>query len=156
MNFKQTNQGFTVLEILFVVAIIALAVTIVTISLSKLNSSQALDQSAALITSILDEARSLTLSSKGDSQYGVYLEASQVVLFKGATYSQPDPTNVVTSLHALVGLRNITLSGGGTSVVFQRLTGNTDETGTAEIFLKASPTTFRTITVRATGIVELD
>jgi len=150
------HKGFTVLEILVAISILALAVTIVAFSFSKLNSSQALDKSATLVTSILDEARSLTLSSKGDSQYGVYLEASQVVLFKGATYSQPDPANVVTSLHALVGMRNITLSGGGTSVVFKRLTGNTDETGTAEIFLKASPTTFRTITVRATGIVELD
>src|SRR3989344_4111459 len=132
------HKGFTVLEILVAISILALAVTIVAFSFSKLNSSQALDKSATLVTSILDEARSLTLSSKG------------------ATYSQPDPANVVTSLHALVGMRNITLSGGGTSVVFKRLTGNTDETGTAEIFLKASPTTFRTITVRATGIVELD
>src|SRR3989338_2100856 len=129
-------KDFTVLEILVAIAIITLVVTIITISFSKLNSAQALDKSATLVTAVLDEARSLTLSSKGDSQYGVYLEASQVVLFKGATYSQPDPANVVTSLHSLVGLRNITLSGGGTSVVFKRLNGNTDETGTAEIFLK--------------------
>ncbi|MDP3874951.1 MAG: prepilin-type N-terminal cleavage/methylation domain-containing protein [bacterium] len=150
------HKGFTVLEILVAISIIALAVTIITISLSKLNSSQVLDKSATLVTSILDEARSLTLSSKDDSQYGVYLEDSQVVLFKGATYSQSNPTNVVTSLHSLVGLRSIILSGGGTSVVFKRLTGNTDQAGTAEVFLKSSPTTFHTITVSATGIVELD
>ena len=156
MNSRLANRGFTLLELLFVIVIIAVIVTIITISLSKLNSSQALDKSADLVTSIINEARSLTLSSKGDSQYGIQFEASQVILFKGAAYSSSDPSNIATELNSLVGLRNITLSGGGTSVVFKRLAGNTDETGTAEIFLKASPTTFRTITISATGIVELN
>ena len=149
-------KGFTVLEILVAISIITLVVTIITISFSKLNSAQALDKSADLVASVLDEARSLTLSSKGDSQYGIYFEDSQVTLFKGTTYSPSDPANVATNLHALVGLRNITLSGGGTSVIFKRLTGNTAETGTVEVFLKDSPTTFRTITISATGIVELN
>ena len=156
MLWPLKRQGFTILEILFVVAIMALVVTIITFSLSKLNASQALDKSATLVISILDEARSLTLSSKNDSQYGVYFEDSQLTLFQGATYSSSDPANVVTSLHSLVGLRNVTLSGGGTSVVFKRLTGNTDETGTVEVFLKASPASFYTITISVTGIVELD
>ncbi len=144
------------LEILVAISIMTLAVTIVAFSFSKLNSKQALDKSADLVVSILDEARSLTLSSAGDSQYGVYFEDSQVTLFKGATYLPSDPVNVVTSLHPLVSIRDITLSGGGTSVVFKRLTGNTNQTGTAEVFLKASSTTFRTITISGTGIVELD
>lgn len=156
MNARQTKHGFTVIETLVVVAIIALTVTIIAISFSKLNASQALDKSATLITSTLDEARSLTLSSKDDSQYGVYLEASRIVLFRGTTYSSSDPANVITNLHPLVGLRNITLSGGGTSVVFKRLTGDTLEAGTMEVFLNASPETFRTITISSTGIAELN
>ncbi len=144
------------LEIMFVVAIAALAVTIITISFYKLNSSQALDKAAALVVSTLDEARSLTLSSKDASQYGVHFEPSQVVLFKGATYSPSDSGNVAADVHSLVSLRNITLSGGNTSVVFKRLTGNTDETGTVEIFLKAIPETFRTVIISGTGIVELN
>ena len=148
------HKGFTVLEILVAISIITLVVTIITISFSKLNSAQALDKSADLVASVLDEARSLTLSSKGDSQYGIYFEDSQVTLFKGATSSPSAPANVATNLHALVSLRNITLSGGGTSVIFKRLTGNTAETGTVEVFLKDSTTTFRTITISATGIVE--
>lgn len=156
MNSRQTNQGFTIIEILIVVAIVALTVTIVSVSFYKLNSSQALDKGATLVVSTLDEARALTLSSKGDSQYGVYLEDSQITTFKGTTYSASDPDNIVTSINPLIGLRDITLSGGGTSVVFKRLTGNTDEVGTMEVFLRASPDTFRTVTVSSTGIVELD
>ena len=150
------RQGFTVLEILFALSILTLAVTIITLSFSKLNSSQALDKSADLVVSILNEARALTLSSKGDSQYGIYFDASQVVLFKGATYSSIDPSNVITELNSLVGLRNITLSGGGASVVFERLTGNADKTGTVEVFLKTSPGIFKTVTINGTGIVGLN
>ncbi len=153
MNEK---DGLTLIEILVAVSIVALAVTIITISFSRLNSSQALDKSAILITSLLDEARSLTLSSKGDVQYGVYFENSQAILFKGAVYSPTDPDNVRVKPHALVEFGEIVLSGGGTSIIFKRLTGDTDQTGTIKVFLKSSPTTFRTITIGATGIVELN
>src|SRR3990172_3802105 len=95
-------KGFTVLEILVAISIITLVVTIITISFSKLNSAQALYKSADLVASVLDEARSLTLSSKGDSQYGIYFEDSQATLFKGAIYSPADPDNVITKPHALV------------------------------------------------------
>ena len=148
------NKGFTILEILLALFILTLAVTVVTFSFSKLNSKHALDKSATLVVSILDEARSLTLSSKDNSQYGVHFEDSRLVLFKGPTYSTSDVSNIATELNFLVGLRVITLSGGGTSVVFKRLTGSTDQAGTLELFLKATPETFRTVTVSSTGIIE--
>ncbi|MDO8728805.1 MAG: prepilin-type N-terminal cleavage/methylation domain-containing protein [bacterium] len=153
---NRTRRGFTILEILIAISIMVLMITIVSFSFSKLNSSQTLDTSADLVVSILNETRSLTLSAVDDSQYGVNFEASQIVLFKGSIYLSADPSNVVTELNPQVGLRNVILNGGGTSVIFKRLTGNTVETGTVEIFLKASTTIFRTITISATGIVELD
>ncbi|MEX2013415.1 MAG: type II secretion system protein [Parcubacteria group bacterium] len=150
------RRGFTIVEILFVILILSVVTTIVVISFSKLNSTQALRESTALVTSILNEARSLTLSSKGDSQYGVHFEDSQVVLFKGATYSPTNPLNISTRINALVGIRNVTLAGGGADVVFRRLTGETTASGTVELFLQATPETVRVINIRATGLVEAD
>ncbi len=156
MNDRQTNQGFTLLELLFVIVIATIISTIVIVSLSRLNSSQALEKSSELVASTLNEARSLTLSSKRDTQYGVYFEPSQIVLFTGDTYLSSDPDNVVTIINTLTGIQNITLLGGGTSIVFNRLTGNTDEPGTLEVFLQSSPGTFRTITISSTGVVGLE
>jgi len=150
------HKGFTLIEILFSIAILGIIITIITFSFSKLNSQQALDKNADLVVALLNEARSLTLSSKNDSQYGVYLEASQVVLFEGATYSSTNPTNVTTAMNSLVGIQNISLTDGGSSVVFKRLDGGTDQTGTLEVFLVGSTGTFHTITISGTGIVELD
>lgn len=150
------NKGFTLIEILVSLVILGLAVTIVTFSFSKLNSSQTLKQSAEIVVSVLDEAKSLTLSSKEASQYGVYFEASRITLFKGGVYSSSDPSNVITSLSGLVGIRNISLFAGGSSIIFDRLTGETDNFGTMEIFLEGSPDDFITVTVSSTGVIESD
>lgn len=150
------HKGFTILEILFALAILVLVVTMITFSFSKLNASQALDKSAVLVASILDEARSLTLSSKGDSQYGVHFESSQVILFKGASYLSSDPSNITTELHPLVGLGNINLSGGSLDVTFKRLTGHTDQAGSVEVFLTASPSDLHIVNISATGISDVD
>lgn len=153
---RSLNKGVTLIEVLIVIVIMTILLTIVVISLSRLNSSQALDKGAELVASTLDEARSLTLSAKNDDQYGVYFETSRIVLFRGATYSSGDPNNVETSLNPKIAIRNTNLSGGGSSVIFERLTGNTGQTGTMEVFLVEASTTFRTIIIKATGVVELD
>jgi len=148
-------RGFSVIEVLVVLSLLVLLTAIVLISLAKLNSSQVLDKSASLVAAVIDDARSLTLSAKNDSQYGVYFEAGDITIFKGATYSSGDPENIVTPLDSRVALRNITLTGGGSSIVFNRLTGETDNSGTLEVYLTASSNTFKTITVTATGVVDI-
>ena len=153
---SRSERGFSLIEILVVITILAVVVTIIIISLSKLNSSQALDKGASLVVSVLDQARSLTLSAKDDSQYGVHFEDSGVVLFKGSVYSSSDPLNISTSIDGRVGIRNVSLAGGGSDVVFKRLTGSTDQAGTLELFLKASPTTIRTINVTITGVASMN
>ena len=148
------NSGFTIIETLFVLIILTLLVSIVFVSFRKLNDSKILDTSTLLATSILDEARSLTLSAKNTSQYGVHLEASKIVLFKGSSYSALATDNVVTTLNTQVAIRNIGLNGGGVDVIFDRLTGETSMAGTLELYLKASTTMSNTITVRSTGVIE--
>jgi len=149
------QKGFTVIEFLIAIIILAIIVTITYTSLSRLNSDQLLDKQADLVRSIISEARSLTLSSQDAAQYGVYFEASGLTLFKGDTYSVSDPDNIVTTLDSRVSLRDINFAGGsGDSVVFQRLTGETINYGSLEIYLIASSTNFHTITVTTTGVVE--
>lgn len=152
--FFQKNKGFTLIELLLGLVILAIVVTIISLSFSKLNSSQALEKSVASAASIFAEARAKTLSAADDSQYGVRIEESQLVLFKGASYSAVDPNNVPLVLNPAVATRNVSLAGGGTSVVFQRLTGATLQSGSFQIYLRAATTTFETITISATGLVE--
>ncbi len=143
------------MEIVGVVAIMTILMTIVLTSFSTLNKNQALDKSAKYIASIIEEARGNTLFSKNDSQYGIKFESSKVTMFKGASYSPSSPDNVVYDLNSLVTISNISLSGGGSEMVFDRLTGNTTQTGTITVSLNSSSTTKAYVMFSKTGIVEV-
>ncbi len=153
---SRLESGFTFLEIVLVIAILGLAITVVSLSFSKLESSQVLDKSSLSVVSVLSEARSATLSALDDSQYGVYFQDDQMVLFKGGSYATSTQGNATTTLHSLVGIRNISLSGGGSVVVFKRLTGSTDQSGTLDVYLRSDPSRYKRISIGGTGVIEED
>jgi len=139
------SKGFTIIEILLGLAIMAITVTIVVLSFAKINEKQALDKSVLLVTSVLDLARTKTLAGEGALRYGVKLEEDQVVLL---------PTYATTTLNSLVGVRNVNLNGGGNTIYFERLTGETNQSGSFEIYLKNATTTYKTVNVNQNGLAE--
>jgi prepilin-type N-terminal cleavage/methylation domain-containing protein len=154
-NLNGQAHGFTLMEILGVVAVMTILMTIVLTSFTTLNKNQALDKTAKYVASIIEEARGNTLFSKNDAQYGIKFASSSVTLFKGATYSAGSSDNVVYELNPLVSISNISLSGGGSEMVFDRLTGNTTQTGTITLSLNSSTTTRVYVSFSKTGIVEV-
>lgn len=144
----------TLIETVLVLVLLALVTGFISLSFSQINEKEALDKNADLVVSVLAEARSMTLSSIDDSRYGVHFDANQVVLFRGSSYNSSATTNVPTLLNPLVGIQNISLNGGGSEVVFNRLTGETDNSGSLQIHLKNATTTYLTLTVGATGLSE--
>jgi len=153
ISHDMKNRGFTLIEIIVVLAIGAFLTGFVALSFSKVNEHEVLNTNSDLIVSILNEARSMTLSSVGDTGYGVHFDTDQVVLFRGTSYSSGAATNLPTTLNSRVALRNISF-GGGNNVVFNRLTGATAQSGTLQIYLKSATTTYKTISVSGTGISE--
>jgi Tfp pilus assembly protein FimT len=151
---RSSASGVTIIEILLVIALGSLLIGLVILSLGKVNTAEALDKSADTIVSALSEARSMTLSSVADSRYGVHFDPDQVVLFRGAVYDPGASTNVPTALNARVTIQNIALSGGGSEVIFDKLTGKTSYNGSVEVALKGATTTYKTIIISATGLAE--
>lgn len=149
------NRGFTLIEILVVITILTILAAIIFVSFTSLGAKEALDNSAGTIISTLREARSLTLASDEANQYGVRLEQSRVILFRGPLYSALDPENLSYGLSSLTGARNIALNGGGSEVVFMRLTGATEDYGSLEVYLKSAATTYKKINVNKTGLIEI-
>jgi len=148
------NTGFTLVEVLVVIAILIIISALTFASFFNLDDRQALDVSVKQIDSFLEEARSLTLASKDASQYGVHFDTESITRFRGSVYSETDPDNVVSNLHNKIQISDVSLSGGGNEVIFDRLTGNTSQSGTITISLKSDPTQTRIITIEATGIVQ--
>ena len=149
------QSGFSVIEIFIVVGILALLTGIIFGTFVSYRKSEALNKDTETIIEVLRQARSQTLSSQNASQYGVHFETGKVTLFTGTSYSAGVSTNqdfIISSTDTII---TINLLGGGSSVIFKRLSGETDQTGTVVISSPTSPRT-KTVTIYATGLVEIN
>jgi prepilin-type N-terminal cleavage/methylation domain-containing protein len=143
-------KGFTLIEIIIVVVILAVLTAMALTSFSSFRQNQTLNSDTNKIVSVINEARSKTLSSQDFSQYGVHMESSRVILFKGAVY--PSGGISTTTLSAILEISGISLNGGGSDIVFQKITGKTDQYGTLIIRVKADASKTKTINISSTGI----
>jgi prepilin-type N-terminal cleavage/methylation domain-containing protein len=150
---RPTPQGFTIIEILITLAILAIIVALLVNSFQLFSKHQEINKDADIVIEALEEARTNTLASQNASQYGVHFATSSVTIFAGSTYVAGASTNVSPSLTSSATVLTRTLTGGGNDVVFQRLTGETAQNGTIGI---SSPNTTRTrtVTIYKTGLIE--
>lgn len=146
-------KGFTFIEIVITIALIAILSTIIAVGLGRFNDRQALSVNTRIVQGVLEDARSRTLASEHASQYGVHVASSTVVMFRGDMYTPGDPNNRSIALDRAVVIMEVTLEGGGVDVVFERLTGDTEHYGTIRLESKNDPFASSTVHVRDTGLV---
>src|SRR5258708_2686684 len=140
------RKGLTAIELLLAVIILSIIFMVILGPFARFRDAQAVNSAVEQVNSLLNQARSATLSGKESSQYGVHLEAGRAVYFKGATFAEPSSYNKEITLDSIVNISSINLAGGGSDVVFDQLTGETPEYGSFVIRSKAS-TTQKTVTV---------
>ncbi len=154
MLSSMKTKGFTLVELVIIISILVLIIGFSASSFSLLNKSQALNKSADFVATVLRQARSLTLSSKNISQYGVHFDTNQIVLFQGSTYDPNASTNTVFPINYLVRISDVNLTGAGREVIFDRLTGDTPQTGSLVLRLISNSSSAVTINIYGTGLIE--
>ena len=147
------QKGFTLLELSIVLAILTVLLVIVLSTFISFRKNQALQNDTDTIVEVLSQARSQTLLSQNSSQYGVHLTSSKATLFVGTVYDSSSSSNKDFNLTPTDTIVTISLTGGGVDVIFDKLSGQTSQSGTIVI---SSPSTSRikTVTIYKTGIVE--
>lgn len=116
------KKGFTLLEIIIVLAILLVIGTIVFANLSNFKNKQVINGATADLNSFIYKAKSLTLESFESSQYGVRFEPNEVYIFKGSSYTGSNIIDTVVMPEGLtVETGTITVPG---DVVYERLTGD--------------------------------
>lgn len=143
------------MEIIISLTIFLILAIIVVSSFSSFRNNQELTNAVQETINLLNLARSKTLSSEGSSQYGVHFESSRIVLFKGVSFSESNPDNNVAVFSSLIEISAINLNGGGNNLVFQRLTGKTDNYGTITLRIKSDVSKTKIIDIKNTGIVNV-
>lgn len=146
------KKGITVLEIIIVVAILVLITAIIISPFDSFRKSKALETSVEEVVSIINKARLDTLSSKDSFTYGVHLESGRAVMFRGASFVEPDINNKEFKYNNVIESTNINLIGGGPNIIFDKLTGKTSQYGTFDLRLKDDIARSVTITIEGTGV----
>lgn len=154
-NTRNLQKAFTLAEILVVMSILGVIFTVSFIGYNSFRKGTQLDISADEISSTLKTAQSQTLSSLDADNYGVHFDSDKFVLFKGLTYDSMDPNNKINELSDDLEIYDIILNGGGSNIVFERLTGKTDNFGSLKVRIK-NTSQFRTVTVESSGIINVD
>ena len=158
MKTKNLNcklRGLTLIEVLAGLAIMLILSIIVWSSFQSFRENQIVSKSANEVAVLLSEARSLTLSSRDDAEYGVHFEEDSATLYQ-ASYLSGGAENKVIEVELPAEISSINLSGGGSNVVFDRLTGETSEFGSITISSTDNPEDVKIITISQTGLVELN
>ncbi len=155
MNFLY-KKGFTILELIIVVAIVAVLLVMVIPQFSRIKENQVLQSATSDVMSTLSKSRSETISSVNSSEYGVHFQSDKVIIFKGKTYSAGASDNEVITISTPASISNVTLGGVSSTsgdIYFSRLSGAPSAVGTVTV----STSSFsKTITISATGSVSVN
>lgn len=149
---KTFQKGVTLLEILIVIAILGALSALIVGNFSSTRGDQVLKNETEAVVALLQEARSNTLSGLDSSQYGVHIQSDRVILFKGSSYSSSDPSNSPYFIDDAVFISSINLQGGGSDIIFERLTGETTAYGTLILRRASDASLNRTITISSIGL----
>ena len=151
----EIKRGFTLIELIVSISIAVILFAVIVSGFSGQRELTSLNLAIDDCLSYLTKARARTLSSENSAHYGVHFETTKFVLFAGDTYNAGDPDNVVRNLSSDVEMSNTDLTGGAVDVVFKRLTGETDVSGTITFRLTSDPTITRILWVEYTGLAFL-
>ncbi|KKU79681.1 MAG: hypothetical protein UY04_C0004G0010 [Parcubacteria group bacterium GW2011_GWA2_47_7] len=152
------KRGVTLIEILLALSILALVGAVALSSLNQYRTQRSLDGSVESVLSLFSRAHLDTISSLGeDNQYGVHLDADKAVYFLGPTYTPEVLSNVEFALGSGVEIANISanISSSGNNVLFNRLTGGTDQDGSFQLRAKSNSAINVLVTVNGTGVISL-
>lgn len=132
------KTGFSIVELVIVVAVLAVIAMISLPSFVALLKTPQLNNTSEEIINTLKTAQNRTLSSEGNSQYGVYFDTTtsphQYVLFKGSSYaSRISSFDKIYPIPSALEMYATNLAGGGNQVVFDRLTGSTANSGNVSL-----------------------
>lgn len=124
-SIKSKSFGFTLVEILVVIAIIGLLVSISTVGFSTFRAHENLKIGQSGVLEGVRRAQSSARDGKGDSAWGVGLTSNSITVFKGTSYAGRD-----TAFDQPLSMPSGVVLSGLTELVFAKLSGTTANAGT--------------------------
>jgi type II secretory pathway pseudopilin PulG len=154
LRFLGSKKGFSVLEIIVVITISVMILATTTIFENRMLIDARFETLTQELIESLKLAQMRSITRFKDNQWGVNFTTNSFTLFRGISFALRDSTyDIQTNLPATVTLSNLTFNGGGSQVVFQKISGSTTNYGTLMINSQLGNT--KTISINALGQVEI-
>ena len=147
------KKGITLLEILIIILILGILASVVFTQFSSFKNNQILKGTVEEVESVVNKARSESMASLNGSQYGVRFETNSLIIFKGSSYIQGDSFNEIINVSFPATISATSLTGGGSEIYFNRLSGMPNKSGTITVSCVGLS---KTITMSATGSVSVN
>jgi prepilin-type N-terminal cleavage/methylation domain-containing protein len=148
---KRTSPGFSLIELLVVLTIMAIIGVFAITGFKDYARFQQYDASVATVKSTFIDARVRARSAELDQSYGVKILTSSLVVFRGSTYSAGASTNETVSLTGATISRSLT--GGTDQIIFNKLTGLPSATGTITV-VGVEHVATTTLTISGVGVIQ--
>jgi prepilin-type N-terminal cleavage/methylation domain-containing protein len=143
---NQRNRGFTLFEILLVVALISITAGISIPVYQSFQTRNDLEISGITIAQTLRRAQILSQAVDGDTSWGVNVAVGNITLFKGESFSLRDAGfDEVFSMPTSISVSGLE------EIVFEKFTGEPQNTGTTTLTSINNET--RSININSKGTV---
>lgn len=140
--------GFTVIELLVVMAIMGLLLASFPFAINAFQESRAVDAAVQATAQALRRAQVLSQAVDGDATWGASVQTGSVTVFRGASYA----TRTTAYDEVLEFSDSVSVSG-VTEVVFSKLAGEPNTIGDTTF---ETAVTTATLTINAKGAVSYE
>jgi Tfp pilus assembly protein FimT len=152
------RSGFTLVEILIIMGILAILFTISSLNLSNTVPQNDLSNATELLIANLKQQQLSALTGNTEAQsassnYGIYFTAGKYVLFRGNSYNANDSGNYVINTDDI----NDSTTASGSVLIFQKNTGQILNFQPANNTITLTHTSIqksKTITLNKYGVIE--
>jgi len=148
------KKAFSLIEVLVVLAIVAIITGIVFSNFGESRSKNVLDKTTQSIAAFIEETRALSLSARDGYKYGVRFATSTLVRFRGDTYISGAQSNKIYDFDDSVLISTTSLANSGYDLIFDKLKGIPNTSGTLYI-TQNGITDVKKIYINANGVVEV-
>lgn len=122
------NKGFVLVELVLVMGIILLLSGFVIFSLVGEQRNVSVSSLTDAVVSDIKSQQTKAMEGIGGQSgqaYGIYLEPTRYILFKGVTYSSSDASNFIVTLDPGIVIANITFP--SNSIIFASKSGEINQ-----------------------------
>lgn len=152
---KNIKKGFSLLELVISISILAVIIFLGFFYFPKDQDQKILDREVQNFIVLLEQAKSLAVSSKGASVYSVFVEQNKATLFSGTNYVSGESSNIEIIFKSPVFVSAINLNGGSQTITFDRLSGKTDDYGTVVFSIPTDSLNIsKTVSILSSGVIQ--